>query len=182
MASMGKVVIHMVSSLDGFVASSDGSLDWMHSSDHFEHGKQLTDEDISAYLDQIDCYVMGSKTYEQALELGWPYGEKPVFVATSQALTSDQQSVNFSNDNLSDLLTQLKQKFSSIWLVGGPSLTKSCIEADMADEIVLSIMPVILGGGQLFFDFVGRTLSMHLLGSTPYSDGMVELHYEIRRS
>ena len=63
----------MVASLDGYIAKKDGSVDWMASDDHYEAGIMLTDEAIAAFLKKIDCYVMGSITYEQALKLGWLY-------------------------------------------------------------------------------------------------------------
>ena len=90
----------MVSSLDGFIAKNDGSVSWMHSTDTYEHGITLTDEAITAFLQKIDCYVLGSKTYEQALQLGWPYGEKPVIVLTHRSLTSDRKNVSFYEGDL----------------------------------------------------------------------------------
>ncbi len=72
-----KVTIHMVSSLDVFIAKKDGSISWMKSTDTYEPGVTLTDAYIAEFLKSIDCYVMGSLTYEHALELGWPYGKTP---------------------------------------------------------------------------------------------------------
>ena len=76
---------------------------------------------------------------------------------------------------------QLKAKFVNIWIVGGAMLTKAFIQLDLADAIVISIMPVILGDGILFFDFVGKKRSLHLKDVTTYRDGMVELSYKINR-
>ena len=85
----------MVSSLDGFIARKDQSVSWLESSDNYEKGVTLTDEDVAMFLNGIDCYVMGSHTYEHALKLGWPYGEVPVMVLTSRNLTSDKKNVEF---------------------------------------------------------------------------------------
>ena len=62
------VTIHMVASLDGFIARSDGRVDWLEVSDEFEDGDTLDAEFVQAFLQSIDCYVMGSRTYETALE------------------------------------------------------------------------------------------------------------------
>jgi dihydrofolate reductase len=78
------VTIHMVSSLDGFIARKDEDPSWMHSTDNFEKGCTLTEEYIAEFLKSIDGYVMGSRTYEQALQLGWPYG----FLTTSDKNTN----------------------------------------------------------------------------------------------
>jgi len=61
-----KITIHMVCSLDGFIAKRDGTVDWMHSTDHYESGVTLTDDDVADFLKGIDCYVMGSKTYDRS--------------------------------------------------------------------------------------------------------------------
>jgi dihydrofolate reductase len=62
-----RVTIHMAASLDGFIARRDGRVDWMETSDHFEGGEALAPESVTAFLRTIDCYVMGSRTYETAL-------------------------------------------------------------------------------------------------------------------
>ncbi|MEO1258704.1 MAG: dihydrofolate reductase family protein [Bacteroidota bacterium] len=178
-----KITIHMVSSLDGFIAKKDGSVDWLHSTDHYEKGVTLSEEDIAAFIEKIDCYVMGSHTYEQALQLGWPYGDVPVFVLTRRNLTSDRQNVEFYKGDLNRFVNErLRPNHQNIWMVGGAMLTKEFIRLKLADEIIVSIMPVILGGGTLFFDFVGREQTLHLKDVTAYKDGMVELCYEIKNT
>lgn len=176
-----KVTLHMVSSLDGFIAKKDGDISWMQSKDHYEKGISLTDEDIAAFLKNIDCYVMGSKTYEQALELGWPYGDVPVVVLTKRELPAIRETVDFYSGDLDQLVNrELKPKYKNIWMVGGAMLTKAFIRSKLADEIVISIMPVILGDGILFFDFVGQEQLLHLADVKAYKDGMVELTYEVK--
>lgn len=175
-----KLTLHMVASLDGFIANKDNTVDWMHSKDSFPAGVTLTEEDITAFLAGIDCYVMGSKTYEHALKLGWPYGEVPVIVLTNRALPRDKSSVDFYAGDLDVLMNaQLKSKYQNIWLVGGAMLTKAFLRAKLVDEIVLSIMPILLGDGLLFFDHVGVEQRLHLKESKAYTDGMVELTYEV---
>lgn len=170
----------MVSSLDGFIAKKDGSISWMKSTDTYEKGVTLTDEYIAEFLKSIDCYVMGSKTYEHALELGWLYGEVPVYVLTNRNLTTDKENVEFYNDDLEQLVNdKLKSNYKSIWMVGGAALTKEFIRLNLADEIVISIVPVLLGGGTLFFDYIGKEKPLHLKDVTAFKDGMVELTYEI---
>jgi len=176
-----KVTIHMVSSLDGFIAKNDGSVSWMHSTDNYEKGVTLSELDIKEFIKNIDCYVMGSLTYEHALQLGWPYGETPVIVLTKRDLTTDRKNVKFYNGDLNKLVNdQLKPIYRNIWLVGGAMIVKEFIRLNLADDIILSIMPVLLGDGRLFFDFVRQEQKLHLKDVTAYKDGMVELWYEIK--
>ncbi|MFP2997777.1 dihydrofolate reductase family protein [Spongiivirga sp. MCCC 1A20706] len=177
-----KITIHMVSSLDGFIAKKDGSVSWMQSNDRYELGQELTDEYIAEFLESIDCYVMGARTYEHALELGWSYGNKPVIVLSHKKLKQDRQSVSFASGNLTQLVNdKLRRKYQNIWMVGGSETTKEFLLLNLADKIVLTIIPVILGDGILFFDFIGKEQSLHLEDVTAYKDGMVELTYEIRK-
>ncbi len=172
----------MVSSLDGFIAKKDGSVSWMHSNDNYEKGIELTKDYISEFLKSIDCYVMGSRTYEHAVELGWPYGEVPVFVLTKRELESDKKSVQFISGDLRRIVNdQLKNQYKNIWMVGGTMLTKEFLRHGLADEINITIIPTILGDGTLFFDYIGKEIPLHLKDVTAFKDGMVEMVYEINK-
>ena len=91
-----RVTIHMAASLDGFIARKDGRVDWLETSDEFAGGETLAPDFIEAFLKTIDCYVMGSRTYETALNfagkgLGWAYGDKPTFVLTQSQAAADTE-------------------------------------------------------------------------------------------
>src|ERR1051325_1310393 len=97
-----RVTIHMAASLDGFIARKDGSVDWMETADEFAGGETMDSGAVEEFLKTIDCYVMGSRTYETALSfeaegLGWSYGDKPTFVLTRRELPrtrdTDRKSV-----------------------------------------------------------------------------------------
>ncbi|WP_422106559.1 dihydrofolate reductase family protein [Winogradskyella sp.] len=179
---MAKVTLHMVSSLDGFIAKKDEDVSWMHSKDTYREGKTLSEDDIEQFLKSVDCYVMGSKTYEHALKLGWPYGEKPVFVVTNRPLKTEKASISFYSGGLETLIKEeLDSKFQNIWMVGGSKLAKSFLKEDLIDEIVITFIPVVLGDGLLFFDFINMEKELHLRDVTAFNDGMVELTYEIKK-
>ena len=172
----------MVASLDGFISKPDETISWMRSTDHFEKGITLTEAYITEFNNSIDCYVMGSHTYEQAIKLGWPYGDKPVFVLTSRQLRTDQKNVEFLDGDLIGIVNnRLRPHYKNIWMVGGTSLTKEFLQLGLADDLNVSIMPILLGSGKLFFDFIGREQLLHLKDVTAFKDGMVELWYEIKK-
>lgn len=180
--STSKVTLHMVASLDGFIAKKDNDISWMNSKDNYEKGIIPTKEYIAEFLNSIDCYVMGSKTYEYALELGWVYGDTPVIVLTKRDLKSEKATVEFYSGNLLKLVNEcLKPIYQNIWVVGGAMVTKQFIRLKLAEEIRISFMPVILGDGLLFFDYIGKEQQLHLKNLTAYKDGMVELHYELKK-
>src|SRR5579871_1495965 len=95
-----RVTIHMVASLDGFIARRDGRVDWLETSDEFADGVTLDQGFVESLLKTIDCYVMGSRTYETALGfeakgLGWPYGDTPTFVLTNRSLPRTRNTIEF---------------------------------------------------------------------------------------
>src|SRR5215469_2540278 len=107
-----RVTIHMAASLDGFIARKDGSVDWLETSDEFADGETLDPAYVEAFLKTIDCYVMGSRTYETALRFasqgfGWAYGDKPTFVLTSRQLPKDRDTVEFHDGDLTHFVNTL---------------------------------------------------------------------------
>jgi dihydrofolate reductase len=181
-----RVTIHMAASLDGFVARKDGRVDWLETSDEFISGDSLDPSDVEAFLKTIDCYVMGSRTYETALNfetkgLGWSYGDKPTFVLTSRDLPRTRDTVEFYSGDLSQFVNErLRPAFGSIWFVGGGVVSADCLRRGLADEIRYSILPVLIGDGIPFFEKLGRDVTLHLAEVKAYKSGIVELRYEVR--
>ena len=174
----------MVSSLDGIIAKKDNSVSWFETSDYYEKG--VAGQDPEEFLKTIDCYVMGARTYEHALELsisyGWAYGDVPTIVVTHRNLPVERQNIEFYSGELNKLVNeQLKPKYKNVWLVGGAMLVKDFIRLKLADEIRLSVLPIILGDGTPFFNHIGQEEALHLKDVTAYKSGMVELCYEIRK-
>ena len=183
-----RVTIHMAASLDGFIARKDGRVDWLETSDEFVGGASLDAGDIEAFLETIDCYVMGSRTYETALNfeakgLGWSYGDKPTFVLTTRNLPRTRDTVEFYSGDLSQFVNErLRPTFRSIWFVGGGTVAGECVRRGLADEIRYSILPILIGDGISFFEKLGRDVNLHLLEVKAYQSGIVELRYEVREN
>ena len=170
--------------MTAIIAKKDNSVSWFETSDNYEKG--VSEQDPEEFLKTIDCYVMGSRTYEHALELsksyGWAYGDVPTIVVTHRNLPIDRQNIEFYSGDLNKLVNErLKPNYKNVWLVGGAMLAKDFIRLKLADEIRLSILPIILGDGTLFFDHIGQEQALHLKDVTAYKSGMVELCYEIRK-
>lgn len=182
-----RVTIHMVASLDGFIARNDGSVDWLETTDTFPEGKDMDPELVRRFLATIGCYVMGSRTYETALHFeakgfGWAYGDTPTIVLTSRTLPNRRSSVKFYTGDLTQLVNErLRPSFRNIWFVGGGSLSGACLRLGLADEVRYSIMPILIGQGISFFDEIERDTALHLREVNAYKSGMVELRYDVRK-
>ena len=180
-----RVTVHMAASLDGFIARKDGRVDWMETSDEFAAGDTLDPAFVEAFLKEIDCYVMGSRTYETALRfeakgLGWAYGDKPTFVLTSRELPRTRETVKFhSGDLLQFVNGHLRPAFHNIWIVGGGAVSGECLRLGLADEVRYSILPILIGDGIRFFERLARDISLHLTEVKAYKSGTVGLRYEV---
>ena len=177
------VTIHMAASLDGFIARKDGRVDWLETSDEFAGGESMDPEFVAAFLKTIDCYVMGSRTYETALDFeskgfGWAYGDTPTFVLTSRELPRTRDSVQFCSGDLAQFVNaRLRPKFKNIWFVGGGAVAGECLRLGLADELRYSILPILIGDGIPFFDRLNRDVALHLAEVKAYKSGMVALRY-----
>jgi len=181
------VTLHMVSSLDGFIAKKDNSVSWLDGAGSvYEAGVSISEEEAAAFVKTIDCYVLGSRTYEHALELGWPYGDTPAVVVTGRKLLSTRKSVEFCSGDLKTLVeAKLAPRYRNIWLVGGAMLCQRFLKLGLVDEIQLTIAPVLLGEGLRLFGGSPTEERWDLKNVVAYKNGFVELSYSapsLRRS
>ena len=180
------VTIHMVASLDGFIARKDGRADWLETSDEFAGGDTMDPGSVEAFLKTIDCYVMGSRTYETALSfeakgLGWSYGDKPTFVLTRRELPRTRDTVEFCSGDLAQFVNgRLRPRFRAIWFVGGGVVSGECLRLGLADEVRYSILPILIGEGIPFFEKLASDVALHLAEVKAYDSGMVALRYQVR--
>ena len=171
----------MASSLERMDASTG-----LRHRNEFVGGDSLDADFVEAFLKTIDCYVMGSRTYETALNfeskgLGWSYGDKPTFVLTSRDLPRTRDTVEFYSGDLAQFVNErLRPAFGSIWFVGGGAVSGECLRRGLADEIRYSIVPILIGDGVPFFEKLGRDVALHLAEVKAYKSGIVELRYEVR--
>jgi dihydrofolate reductase len=176
----------MAASLDGFIARADGRVDWLETTDEFADGDAMDSASIAAFLATIDCYVMGSRTYETALDfeakgLGWSYGDKPTFVLTHRTLRQVRETVEFYSGDLVHLVREkLRPNFRNIWFVGGGRVSAECLRLGLADEVRYSILPIVIGDGISFFEGLDKDVALHLVEVKADTAGIVALRYEVR--
>jgi len=183
-----RVTIHMAASLDGYIARKDGRVDWMETSDEYAGGATMDPAFVDEFLKSIDCYVMGSRTYETAMRFasqgfGWAYGDTPTFVLTTRELPRIRETVELHSGDLAQFVNeQLRPRFRNIWFAGGGVVAAECLRLGLADEIRYSILPILIGEGISFFEQLDRDVALHLSDVKAYKNGMVELCYDVRGS
>jgi dihydrofolate reductase len=178
-ANASSITLHLVSSLDGFIARNDNSVSWLDANGCvYEPGVSFSEEEAAAFVKTIDCYLLGSRTYEHALELGWPYGDTPTLVVTSRTWPPVRPGVEFYSGDLKTLVdVKLAPRFRNIWLVGGAMLCQQFLSLGLVDEIKLVITPVLLGDGLRLFGGSPTETSWDLKDVVAYKNGFVELTY-----
>jgi dihydrofolate reductase len=176
-ADRSTLTLHVVCSLDGFIAKRDNSVGWMDSPPEV-YEKGVAENEGNESITPIDCFVLGSRTYEHALELGWPYGDLPTIVLTRRTLPSSKKTVEFWSREVSSLLEHLTARgYRSVWMVGGAAAAKSFLQADLVEEIRLMVAPVILGGGLRLFGEDGVETRWMLKDLVGYRNGFVSMVY-----
>ena len=168
----------MAVSIDGFIARRNGSVDWL------KGGGPAGTEDYgySEFISEIDVLLMGRRTFETVLGFGsWPY-EKPVFILSRSrrevpaALSGKARYISMSPAQAVEHLTE--QGLRRIYVDGGVTV-QSFIAAGLLDEIVLTTVPLLLGGGYRLFGDLEREVSCTLTGSKAYPDGFLQSRYRL---
>jgi dihydrofolate reductase len=179
------VVYYAAMSLDGFIAESDDTLDWLLGyrpqplGEAVEPAGEGHPHDYNAFYEDVGALVSGSVTYEWILaHLGdWPYAGKPYWVLTSRELPAPEgQDVRFGDDFEAMIASAGDRK---LWIVGGGPVASQFADAGLLDEVRVTVVPVVLGAGKPLFDRRLPGGPMRLTGALPRPTGMVELRYEL---
>jgi dihydrofolate reductase len=184
---MRKVTLGLANSLDNYIARTDGGYDWIHWS------KEVAE--ISAkFMKTVDALLIGRKTYEVMISSGqtsYPGAKNYVFsrskkkraaiTKTLAARKKTDKNVEVISEDAADFIRKLKQKKGKgIAVFGGGELSRSLFEADLIDEIVLNVHPVILGSGVPLFHEMKRQIDLELLDCKVLKGGYLAISYRIK--
>lgn len=176
-----KVSVFVATSLDGFIARKNGSIDWLDQA----NAKVPLGEDggFSAFMASIDVVVMGRNTFDQVQSFGqWPYGEKSLVVLTKRPLTITpelQKTVSLSQESPKALLARLAHEGAQHIYVDGGLTIQSFLAADLIDELVITLVPIILGEGKPLVGPLKNDVVLKLLATKTFDFGFVQLKYGI---
>jgi dihydrofolate reductase len=174
-----KTTYYVASSLDGYIAKEDGDVSWLE-----ELNISMEDAGYDEFYSTVDALVMGRKTYEMIVSFGkWPYGDKPVWVCSSNSITPIEGS-NLQAGNTPEEVYKAANEMNikHLWLVGGGSLASSFLVNNLLTNISLSLMPIILGGGIKLFGDVPAPIKINKESEKTHKSGMVQLEYTIKNA
>jgi dihydrofolate reductase len=186
-----RTVYYAAATVDGYIAEADDTIDWLTSYD----GRAGDDVEPVAggydeFYERVGALVMGSVTYEwilghmQRTGAAWIYAGKPSWILSSRDLpVPDGEDVQIVDGQVAELDDEMLASAGErdLWVVGGGNVAAQFAEAGLLDELIVTVVPVVLGAGKPLFDRRIAGAPMRLAGALPRSNGMVELRYELVR-
>ncbi len=174
--------IYIATSLDGYIADKNGGIAWLDSVPIPEN----EDMGYVTFTNRIDALVMGRNTFETVLgfDVEWPY-KKPVFVL-SDSLTEIPEShkgkAHLLKGTLTEILGQIHKKgYSRLYIDGGVTIQRF-LQEDFIDEMIITVFPVLLGGGPRLFSELPKKLDFELVASKVYFNQLLQQHYKRKRN
>jgi dihydrofolate reductase len=175
---MSIIKLYIATTIDGYIAKPDGNLDWLTSLPEPESG----DYGYQDLLNSIESIIMGRITYEEVLGFGieWPYNDFKTYIVTNDSKYMVKTPETFVlNADFKDSVTDMKSKAEKdIWLVGGGKLISAFLENNLIDQMILTIVPKILGEGIRLFPGRTKESDWTLTEVKPFNTGLVNLTYE----
>lgn len=169
-----KLVLYIAMSLDGFIAGPNGELDFLSTVE-----KEGEDYGYAAFCAQVDIVLIGKRSYEKVLSMGfdYPHKDKPVYIYTHENRPPEGNVIYYSG-KLDELIHTLKSETGKhIYCDGGAELVNQLLETQLIDELIISIIPHLLGKGIRLFQGKSSELTLHLHSSQSFPSGLVQLHY-----
>jgi dihydrofolate reductase len=167
---MRKLILFIATSLDGFIAGSDGNVDWLFTG---------SDYGTKKFMNSVDTIFMGRKTYEQVLQFGFHYySGKKVFVFSKSTNLKHSSEIEIIPGDTISFIKKLKRRMGkNIWLMGGGNLISSFQNKKLVDEYHLFVHPIMLGKGIPLFTNLKTEFTLKLINKKIFEDGLVKLSY-----
>jgi dihydrofolate reductase len=175
-----KIVVNIATSADGYVARPDGNLDWLT-----ERPAPKGFYGLPEFERSIDAKILGRKTFDRSLQLGARFGAKTLHYVFSRraAPVSAPAGVQFISEPIDAFVARLRaQPGKNIWLMGGGEIIASFLDAGVIDEFIITSVPTFIGEGIPLIAPSYRLVRLRLLGVRQFSNGVVQLHYEVQRA
>lgn len=170
------LVVYIAMSLDGYIAAPNDDLSFLSSVE-----QEGEDYGYTAFLNSVDTVILGRKTYDKVISMGVeaPHADKTTYVITRTAQAA-KGNTQFYTSDVEQLVKQLKaQSGKTIFCDGGAQIVNLLLEKKLVDQIIVSIIPVLLGQGVRLFNDQGKTQTLQLVNEKAFEKGLVQLHYKV---
>jgi dihydrofolate reductase len=171
--------VYIATSVDGFIAREDGSIDWL------PVGDSNSDEDYGYqdFINSVDALVMGRNTYELVRSFGsWPYGDKPVIVLTTRPLEIPEDlshTVTIMSGSPVEIVQRLAERGNKHLYIDGGKTIQDFIREGMIQTLIITRIPVLIGSGLPLFGAVPNDIKLLHRETIQFENGLVQSRYEI---
>ncbi len=175
---MKKIKLYIAISLDGKIARPDGDVSWLEQVPNPDNN----DYRYTSFYNSIDTTVMGNNTYKMIKSFGgdFPYPDKENYVITRDKSLKDDNNVKYLSEDIEFYINSLKNRSGKdIWLIGGGEVNKLLMDLGLVDELIVFVMPIILGEGLPLFGEKLKGVNLDMIRSKKYHSGVVELNYNV---
>jgi len=166
---MKKIILYVATSVDGFIARKNGSVDWLT-----QYNNSGEDFGYKEFLDSVETVILGNTTYR---EFKAPYENKKCYVF-SRKNTGKENNITYVNTDVKEFTDGLSEN-ENIWLVGGADIAKEFLKHNLIDELIITIIPIVLGEGISLFAKGCGEHKLKLLNTKSYDSGVVQLRYQL---
>ncbi|MDH3488645.1 MAG: dihydrofolate reductase family protein [Nitrosopumilus sp.] len=167
---MKKIILFIASSLDGYIARENGEIDWL---------PKTAESGYDAFYNSIDTVIMGKTTYDQVLTFGeYPYKDKKSLIFTKSSAQNKDENIEFVSDVEKFVKDGFPGSGENIWLVGGVQIIASFLNQGAVDEIIIFVIPVLLGKGIPLFKNIENETKLELVKTEKFGQ-LVDLHYKV---
>ena len=174
-------IVFIATSLDGYIADKDGGLDWLQSIPNPDN----LDMEWADFIERIDAMVMGRKTFERvcSFDCDWPYN-KPLFILSNSMKSIPEGYEGKAepiNSPLSAVIATIHQKGHKHLYIDGGVTVQNFLKEDLIDEIIITIIPTLLGGGTPLFGDLPKKMELEHVNTEVFLNAIVQTHYRRKR-
>ena len=179
-----KSSVFIATSLDGFIARTEGSIDWLNEANSIVPSGE--DCGFAGFMESVDVLVMGRNTFEQVLSFGeWPYGDKKVVVLSRKGVAvpvTIKNKVSTSSEDPKSLVERLEAEGVKHLYIDGGKTIQSFLASNLIDEITITTIPVLLGAGLPLFGPLKKDINLKHVSTNAYPFGFVQNRYCIEKN
>ena len=179
--------IYVATSVDGYIATVDGGVDWLHSAGNLEADMGSEDMGFQSFMDSVDCMIMGRKCMEMISSMNltpeqWPYGDVRIVVLSNTVKEPPENlrgKIEMYSGDIQELIIKLESSgFKHAYIDGGTTIT-SFINLDLVDEMTITKAPVLLGEGIPLFGKINKRINLEEANASVFPNNFIQIKYTV---